>query len=569
MISWIQRTFQQHFKWLFLALLVMVIISFVFITNASSGLGRGGQKKMPDRLFFGVNLAKAEDVKALFQDAQLSLYLRRPSYAQQPSEGEIQQYALQRHAALHLAEQLRLPTPAPESEQFRAYIQTLGHFSGPDGKFDPKAYASFIDSLKTNPRLTEGDVARVLADDLLAKAYEDILAGPGYVLPADLAEQVARRDTRWTLAIASLDGKDFAPRIDTSDTTLASWFETNSRRYEIPARVSVAAVTIPAARFADSVALTDSEVRAAYDANPSRYPVPAPLKAAESKVDPATGKDQNADANFALVRGLVEADLRKQRAEKAALAAADDLAVKLLEQRVSPDKLAAFLASQNLALDELGPVGAGSVPAALGGEKASTQIVPEVTRLAADRPYSNPLPVPAGASILVWRENIAARVPALAEVKEKALADYQAAEKRRLFNEAGRKLRETVSSALAAGKPFAQSVNDAASSAGLKVEIKTPAAFSLSQPPRDIDYTAYQALSTLEQGKVSELLPSGETSAVLVHALKKDTPAFDPASPAAKEVKGQMGPILAERNAQGILTAIVEAELAKSAPAAE
>ena len=122
----------------------------------------------------------------------------------------------------------------------------------------------------------------------------------------------------------------------------------------------------------------------------------------------------------------------------------------LLEARVAPDKLPAFLASQNLSLSELGPVGADSIPPALGGNSAS-QVAEEALRLAADRPYSNPLPVPAGAAILVWRENIASRTPALAEVREKVLADYQAAEKRRLFNEAGRKLRETVSTDLAAG----------------------------------------------------------------------------------------------------------------------
>jgi hypothetical protein len=566
MISWIQRTFQQHFKWLFLALLVIVIISFVFITNASSGLGGGAHRKLPDRPFFGINLARGDAVKALFEDAQLSLYLRRPSFASQPSEGEIQQYALERHAALHLADQLRLPAPAPDSNEFRAYIQSLGRFIGPDGRFDPKAYAAFIDSLKTNPRLTEGDVARVLADDLRARAYENLLAGPGHVLPADLAEQVARRDTRWTLAIASIDGKDFAPRIDTSDTALAAWFENNSRRYEIPARVSVAAITVPAARFADGVKLTEAEIRAAYDANPARYPAPAPLKAPDVKIDSATGQDENADASFALVRGLVEADLRKQRAEKAALAAADDLAVKLLEQHVSLDQLPAFLASHKLAADELGPVGAGAVPAALGGENAASRIVPEVARLTAERPYSNPLPVPAGAAILVWRENVPARIPALSEVKETVLADYQAAEKRRLFNETGRKLRDTVASAVASGKPFADALGSAASAVGLKVEIKTPAAFTLVQPPPEIDYAAYQALETLEEGKIGEFLPSGENSAVLVHAIKKDVPAFDPDSPAATEIKNQMAPVLAERNARSILAAIVEAELSKSAP---
>lgn len=562
MISWIQRTFQQHFKWLFLILLVLVIISFVFITNASSGLGHGNGQKIPDRPFFGLNLAKIEDQRTLIGDAQLSLYLRQPAFRPEPSPSEVEQYALQRHASLHFASELRLPAPSPADPEVAAYIQKLGRFTGQDGKFDPKAYSSFIDSLKTNPRLTEGDIARVVIDDIRAEAFQTLLAGPGYVLPSDLSEQLARRDTSWTLAIATIDGQSFAPKIEASDAALSSWFETNSRRYEIGTRVSVSGIRVPSARFADSVTLTDADIRAAYDANPSRYPAPADAKT-------EAGKEPNADATFALVRARVEADLRKQRAEKAALAAADDLTVKLLEQRVTADKLPAFLASQNLALEDIGAVGEGSVPAALGGSAAAKQIVPEVLRLGADRPYSNSLPTPEGAVVLVWRESIPARVPALAEVKDKVLADYQAEEKRRLFNEAGRKLRDTVLAAITSGKPFAETVASAASAAGVKADIKTPAAFTLSKPAPEIDYTAFQALSTLNQGGVSELLPTRDNGAILVHALKKETPAFDPASPAAAEIKGQLGPILAERNAQGMLTAMIETELAKSAPVTE
>jgi peptidyl-prolyl cis-trans isomerase D len=561
MISWIQRTFQQHFKWLFVVLLIVVIISFVFITNASSGLGQGGQGKAPDRPFFGLNLSNQEAVRRLMEDAQLSLHLRRPVFQEPPSEGEIQQHALQRHAALHFADQLRLPAPGTDSPEFAAYIQTLGRFAGPDGNFDPKAFESFRDSLKTNPRLTEGDVARVLLDDVRAQAYEKLLAGPGYVLPSDIAEQLARRDTRWTLALASIDGKSFAPRIDVSDTPVAAWFENHARRYEIAPRASVAAITFPAA--ADSVTVTETEVRAAYDANPERYPAPE----AQPPAIQIDAKDP--EAVFAAVRARVEADLRKQRAERAALAAADDLTVKLLEQRIATEKLPEFLAARGLTLEELGPVGVGAIPAALGGDAAAIRIAPEVLRLAADRPYSNPVSTPAGAAVLVWRESIPARVPALAEVRDQVLADYQVAERRRLFNEAGRQLRDSVAAAVAAGRPFAEAVTTAATTAGLKVEIKTPAPFTLTQPPQDIDFTAFQALGTLNEGQVSEFLPSRSESALLVHALKKEIPAFDPASPAAAEIKAQMAPILAQRNAQGILSAKVESELQKTAPATE
>lgn len=558
MISWIQRTFQQHFKWLFLILLAVVIVSFVFITNASSGLGGHGQPKIPDRPFFGLNLSKVEDSRPLIQDAQLSLFLQRSANQPEPSPSEVEQYALQRHLALHLADELGLAAPSPDSPEVAAHIQTLGHFTDPAGKFDPKAYSAFIDSLKINPRLTEGDIARVILDDIRAQAYQKLLSGPGYVLASDLAEQLGRRDTKWTLALATIDGAAFAPGIEISDTALQTWFDSNARRYEVGARVSVAAVRVPASRYTASLNFTEAELRAAYDANPSKYPVAAPLAA-----------DASADLKFASVRAAVEAGLKQESATKSALSAIDDLAVQLLEKRIAPDKLAAFLATQNLTIEELGPVSSDSIPASLGGTAASSQILSETVRLAADRPYSNPVQTPDGAALLVWRETIPAHVPTLAEVRDRAAADYRDAEKRRLFNEAGRKLRATVAAALVAGQEFSPALNAAATAAGLKVEIKTPAAFTLAQPPSDFDYSAYQALATLEQGKVSELIPTRDSSALLVHAIKKEVPAFDPAAPEVAQIKTQMAGALASRNAQGLMSESIEAELAKSAPATE
>jgi peptidyl-prolyl cis-trans isomerase D len=559
MISWIQRTFQQHFKWLFLALLVVVIISFVFVTNTSSGLGQAGERRLPPRPFFGIDLSQAEDSRQLGQDAQLSIFLRFAPQREVP-QAQVSQYALNRHASLALAAQLGLPEPT--EEQLIAHIRTLAAFANPaTGQFDPKRYAEFTDGLRTNPQMSEADVSRVIAEDARIVAYEALLAGPGYVTPADVAELIAQRDTTWSLAIASIDGTAFAPAVDTSDAALQTWFDANARRYEIASRVSVAAVEIASAPLAAGVTLSDAAIRAAYDANPAAYPAPDALKDADS------------DAKFAAVRSAVEAALRKERANDAALAAASDLAVELLEKSIKPGDVAAFLAGKpSVTLTELGAVGAGAIPAALGGAAASSAILAETERLAADRPYSNPVVTPAGAALLVWRETIPAHVPSLAEVRAQALADYQTAEKRRLFNEAGRTLQATVASALAApgaAKPFADLVT-ASAPAGIKVELKTPKPFSLSgQFPEDMDYTALQALQTLAKGKVSDFLPAGENRGVLVYAIDQQIPTIDRASPAYTELRSQLATNLSRSNAQAIITALVEAELAKTAPAVE
>src|SRR5438046_1492952 len=55
MISWIQRTFQQHFKAVFIGLLAITIASFIFTIGAAGGIGRADRTVLK-REFFGYNL---------------------------------------------------------------------------------------------------------------------------------------------------------------------------------------------------------------------------------------------------------------------------------------------------------------------------------------------------------------------------------------------------------------------------------------------------------------------------------------------------------------------------------
>jgi peptidyl-prolyl cis-trans isomerase D len=177
MISWIQRYFQHHFRTVFALLLAVVIISFVFTIGAAPGIGRADRAGLVDRQFFGYNLSLQSDQQRLMGDAGLSANLRVGAFGQLDGE-QIQNYAFQRAAALHLADQWHIPaaTPAEITEQ----IKTLRMFSGPDGQFDAKAYQTFRDNLKTNPRgIREADIARIVGDDVRAEKVQALLAGPG------------------------------------------------------------------------------------------------------------------------------------------------------------------------------------------------------------------------------------------------------------------------------------------------------------------------------------------------------------------------------------------------------
>jgi len=548
MISWIQRTFQQHFKWLFLALLILVIVSFVFITNASSGFGHTA-KQAPARPFFGLNLGSSEDQQALVKDATLSVQLHG---MQIRSENQFQQYALQRHAALHLAEELNLP--APTQAELIAHVQSLRAFAGADGQFDAKRYAEFRDSLKTNPQIRESDVTRVLSDDVTYQQVLKLLSGPGYVLPIDVQNQLNRADASWTLEAVTVDYASFKPAITVTDEALAKYFEFSAARYEISPKVGVSYIDFPASAYADKVTVSDAGLRAFYDANPARF-----TKAAADK--PAA--PANPDADFAAARKQVEDAYRAERAKTLATAAASDLAVDLVENKVTAATLDAYLASRQLTRKSVAPFNADSVPTELG---ANPRLAAEALKTGPQHLFSDAVDTGRGSAILVWNETVPARQPALAEVKARVTADYLESEKHKRFVESGRALRTALEARIKAGDTLAKAVT--ASSAAIPATLSTKSwpAFTLATPPKDIDYNVYSALEGLQKGELSQMITTGEQG-LIVYAADKKLPPSDPVSPKFIEMRGRLASYTASRSGSELLATIVEAELAKTAPA--
>lgn len=570
MISWIQRYLQHHFRVIFAVLLAGTIISFVFTIGASPGIG-SGDRRVIDRQFFGYNLSLAGDQQRLMGDAGLSASLQVGSFAGLGAE-QIQNYAFQRAATLHFADQWHIP--AATTSEITDAIKNLRMFAGPDGQFDAKAYATFRDNLKTNPRgLTEADIARVIGDDVRADKVNKLLAGPGYVLPGDVKNQLARADTVWTLATATVDYAAFAPDLKPTDADLTLFFEQAGGRYEIPPRVVATYLDFPAASQLASVTVTETEVRAFYDANPTRFPKPAPpatpaapdatkpeavSPAAAAKVDPA--------ADFAAVRVHVEAALKTERSQRLALKAASDVALALFESKVtSIPALDSFLAARQLTPKPLAPFTRESGPAELGG---SPEIASEAFKLNQGRIVSDAISTPSGAVILCWKETQQARKPLFAEVREKVTADYAENEKRKRFVELGKSIKTQIEARLKAGDALDKAADAAAAGTGLKVASKTLAPFTLRDRPQDIDYAVLGALERLEKGQVSDMIISADKG-LFVYATDKKAPDLSETNPRFAETRTQLAGYTARMGATAYITEVVERELKKSSPKTE
>ncbi len=555
MITWIQQTFQQHFRVIFAVLLAVVIISFVFTIGAAPGVG-GAQRGALARPFFGLNLTSEQDQRKLFGDAQLSVFLQ--TGMGDIDQSQLERYALTRHAGLAVADQLGVP--APTDEEKKQHIQEMPRFASDTGQFDPRKYSEFRDSLKKGEsRVTEGDISRVLSDDIRFERMQALLGGPGYVLPAEVKKEIATTDTLWTVTTAAVDYASYTPNIQPTEAALTAFFDANTFRYELPPQVVLSYVEFPASAHVDQISVTEADVRAYYDANPTRFPKPG-AAAAPAAVP-------NAATDFPLVRNQVENALKLERAQRLAASAASDFAVLLFERKITAQspELAKLVADRGLTLRDAPAFSAGAQPPALG---ANPQISEEAFRLNKNRSVSDAVQTDTGSVVLFWRETIPSRTPALTEVRARVSADYVEEEKRRRFTELGRLLRTQVAARVSGGEAFEKAIETVAAANNVKVVTKTHPAFSIRQRPQDVDFAVFNALQNLNKGEVSEFVRSQGNQGLLVYAADKKLPDLSDSNPALAETRARISQFTASRNANEYLQEMVSRELAKSAPAA-
>lgn len=555
MISWIQRTFQHHFRTVFGVLLAVTIISFIVTIGAGPGIGRSDRGDVK-REFFGYNLASEADMGLVMNDASLSIELQAGS--SETDQEQVKTYALERIAALKLADEWFIP-PATSSE-ITDFIKGLRLFAGADGQFDVSRYNSFRDSLKVDARTSEADIVRVIGDQVRVQKVEQLLDGPGYVLPADVKRELVRTDTTWTIATATVDYTSYNPAISVTDTALEAYYKENAPKYQIPPHILASYIDFPSADYLGNVNVTDAEVRSYYDANPDRFPGPKdkPEDKSAAKPGQAPAKAPDPAAVFASVRPQVEAALKAERAKNLAAKAASDVAFALYEGKIAAGpSLDSFIASRKLALKPLAPFGAESGPTELG---SSNDIADAVAKLDTQHFYSDAVTTNSGAAILIWRGSEPARQPSLAEVRDKVRADAIENERHKRFVDLGATIQGLIESHMKAGDSFEKAVAAAQAAQGLKIVAKTLPAFTLKDRPQDLSEAVAGSLKHLEKGQVSQMIAEPDKGTI-VAALDKKSPDLSEKNPRFAEMRGLIADFTSRQAAGSYLSDLVTQEL--------
>lgn len=546
MISWIQITFEKHTKVFLAFLLIVITIPFVFTIGAAPGIGRG-ERTITKREFFGYNLVNPSDQRRISFDAQVSILLR-VGYMMPMGGNQLQDFAFQRTAALSLADRYHIPQPT--AAQRDKYLTSLRIFQNAQGQFDAVQYNNFRDQLKSQREITEADVARVAADEVRIQQLTELLSGPGYVAPIEVANLLSLASTQWTIRVASFDLATYNPVAAPSEEILAKYYEENEAAFVIEARANVDFVTFKTADFAQADALNDDEVVAFFEANKQRFAAP-----------PADGKPA-AEPTLATARPQVEAAMRAELASRRAATAASDFAYDLYEQKLpKASPVIDTLVAKYKGRRATAPLFTRAAPPA--GLPWTEQIVKAAFLLDDSRYYSDALPLGSDQIVLLWRETLPKFQPELKEVHAEVLAAYIANEKTLALQRNGAVWKSAVEAKLAAGVKFEDAV--AALAAAPKSEVKTYGPFTRRQPADGVPGPVAGALDRLAAGAVSDLLLD-EKNGYLVQVAEKKAPTIDGTQAEYVQAGVQLSTQAASASRALALSELVQAELARTAP---
>ena len=512
MISWIQHHLIRHGRWIFLTLLALIIVAFVFTIGATPGCttDRSGYE---ENLFYGIDLNSPRDSEVIIEKVQLSAILNGQEIR---SDEQFQNQLTSRIALLHLAEEIGVPSP--NQKTLSDYITTKAVFLGADGKFSTDAYTSFIDSMESNPRTSQGLVIVVLEEDYRINQIGSVLSGPGYLLPAEAISQTQRRATELSLTTAELNYADFSPEITIEETALREYYEANKLRYEIPERIKASYVYFNLKAYEEKVPTpSETELREHFLSKQDSFVADYELtKPAESVADVEEETPKKANTvTFSDVREAVTQSYLVEQEVRMANEAAQGFAYTLYRDEIKRDSAAfnKLLNEANLSLTEIEPY-------TLDGAKQhalSSDLLESAFKLGGNRYYSDAYAVDGGFAVLLYGGRIAPEIPEFEAVQSELTNHYKTDEKRRLFNEMGESLQAKLKAKIAEGINFIEAAE------ALELGTASFDTFSVQEAPRDLNRSALQLAQGMQSGDISPMLTS-DGRGIFVYLANKTVP---------------------------------------------
>lgn len=502
MISWIQNVLQKHNKILFSALLIVIIVAFVF-TIGNFGGGPGGRARIEQVLFYGIDLNNPAQRDQLFRSAQLSMQLRRERAAVDPRR--VERAAWQRAVHLWLADQCQIPEPNPD--ELFSFVETVPAFMDPQtGDFDRELLQQLRDRIQASSG-SEQELERVLREDYRLARITEALTGPGYPQDTFAKLMIQRRETTYDLVLADMDFESFEPTIEDDDGAIAEYYEQRKERYATNPLVRVALIRFSESDFLEQVAdPSDEAIRTYLENNPDTLSIEGGIP----------------DTLTPAFKAIAVNAIKSEQAIELAIAAASDLSVEIYNavyrNDLNANGLEAFLEKRGLTLEPVAEPVDRKSPQAQGN--LTRAILQQAASLDAENFYSDPVELSDGAALFVFREAIEPTFPPLEEVIDRVEPDFREDRKLEAFNERGVELANQLREAVEAGSDFRALAEDA----GLTV--RTLEAVTIESEDLRTDFHLIDTIQSMSADTVSDMITSGNLGTI-VYLESKSVPEIE------------------------------------------
>lgn len=497
-ITWLNSATRKHHRIIFGFLLVVVAVSFVFYTGNGQSSPLGGN---PTHL--GVDLYNPRATER-FEDA-----IRLGGGA-----GDSQQHMMALRMGIarkHIADSLDIPTPTESEVQERVRLALASSGTGNTTAPDAKTWEAYVgrvqQALGCNRAEALVRLQTVVEDQIRWDRTAALIAGPGHVSIASVRKFLEDQGAKWSVEVAVLEAASFTPAMTDDLTKAEAHFAANAESHRIPARLTLRAVTFatPAPNAARPV--SDDEVMT------HAYNFATELGIEPGKVSEAV-KSRRAE---------LEQRVRARAAtEESAARIGDELAERFPGAKPAPAALESWVKSQGGSFRDLPAFDAGS-DVSMPGVPASA--LDAAATLGESSWHTDVYATSNGPVLLLVQERTPSRIPAFAEVREKALNAWRTAERARLFIIRANEVSKSLAAAVDQGKTFA----DTARSLGLTVQA-SPAPFTAAEVPENLrgaNLPTIGILSETAAGKVASPLRVAGGNFAFLRVVKRDAPQID------------------------------------------
>jgi peptidyl-prolyl cis-trans isomerase D len=462
MISWIQQKLIKNGKWIFSILLIVIIVAFVFVIGNTPGIP-GAERGLEGVDFYGVNIADRNALEQLDRETALAIFLDTGN--PRISNDMIRQIAFSRVAMLSLANDYQIPEPTPE--QIRDYLSTRPAFFNQEGRFDPDAYQTFFDNLKSNPYYPPSLVDKIVSDQYRLQEISELVQGEGFVTPYENRIQTQNEMTEWTLEVATYASTEYQPKIEITDEAIRAYYELNSFQFQTQLQQELSYAYFPRELAGEPIRRpTDEQLLDYLERNISKYMLtPQEQEERDTLPEPEELLD--------LRREQLLADWSADQQKEIVRRMASDFAYSLYENSVSQnsDRLQSMTEALGAQMGQLNPV-ARDTPPRQAGEGVTWDILQSARGLNSQQWFTDALEFRDGYGVFFLNGVIEPYIPELDEIRDQVETVYRNAETRRLLNEAGQASSAFIREQVAAGMAFRDAVERSPLGASLDVELE-------------------------------------------------------------------------------------------------